>query len=59
MDLQDAWPGRCRGAVSLSFGDGNHPYNIDLHCLSSPSAQAMEPAELIGLVELAARRRAL
>lgn len=34
----------------------NHPYNIDLHCLTSASAQSMEPEELIGLVELAARR---
>lgn len=38
------------------YGFFNHPYNIDLHCLTSTSAQAMEPAELIGLAELAARR---
>ena len=22
MNLQDSWPGRCRGAVSLTFDDG-------------------------------------
>jgi peptidoglycan/xylan/chitin deacetylase (PgdA/CDA1 family) len=44
------------GRAGGEYGFFNHPYNIDLHCLTSTSAQAMEPAELIGLVELAARR---
>lgn len=44
------------GRAGGEYGFFNHPYNSDVHCLTSTSAQAMEPAELIGLAELAARR---